>query len=190
MKGHATLFSSATDEWATPAALWHTLDDEFHFVLDAAANALNAKCPVWLGPGSPVAEDALTADWRAITAPIGAPVVWLNPPYSACRAFMDKAARERLNGVTTVCLVPARTDTRWFHAHVWDASTHKPRTGVEVRLLPGRVRFETSGAATPVPPPTTADEVLSSMLAVPVHTPRAGKHSAPFPSMIVIFRGA
>ncbi len=57
-------------------------------------------------------------------------------------------------------LLPARTDTKAFHAYIWDGEKHQPRAGVEVRFLPGRIKFV--GAA----------------------------HGAPFPSMIVIFRGA
>ena len=57
----------------------------------------------------------------------------------------------------TVMLIPARTDTRWFHEHLWDATTQRPQTGIEIRLLRGRLKFGN------------------------------GKNSAPFPSMLVVF---
>lgn len=85
---------------------------------------------------------------------------FLNCPYSRCREFIAKAAEEAQKGCTVVCLVPARVDTRWFHDHVYDRATNGWRPGVEVRFLKGRLKFG------------------------------EGKNSAPFPSMLVIFRPA
>lgn len=148
----SVLFSSATDEWATPQALFDQLHTEFGFDLDVAATGENTKCPEWLGPGS-LMPDALVVGW----APL---VCWCNPPYSKGLQgkFIAKAAQERLCGATSVLLLPARTDTKAFHAHIYDATTWQPRDGVEIRLLKGRLKF---GGAT---------------------------NSAPFPSMVVVFR--
>lgn len=129
-------FASAGDERATPQALFDALHAEFGFTLDAAAGPLNHKCDVWFGDGG-VALDGLTEDWGGEGS-----VVWLNPPYSAAGSFVAKAAAERYNGVTTVLLLPARTDTRWWHDHIWDREHHTPRPGVEVRFVKGRVQFE------------------------------------------------
>ncbi len=83
-----------------------------------------------------------------------------NPPYSRGLQgkFIAKAAAERLRGFTTVMLLPARTDTKAFHDHIYNVGTWATRTGVEMRLLKGRLKF--GGAA----------------------------NSAPFPSMVVVFR--
>ena len=90
--------------------------------------------------------DALTTLWMPRS-------YWCNPPYSRCREFVAKAAQERERvGALTVMLLPSRTDTRWFHDHVWQ----KP--GVEIRFIKGRLKFGD------------------------------GKNSAPFPSMVVVFR--
>ena len=140
--------SRASDEWRTPRDLFAALDAEFGFSLDAAATAENATCSRWL-------TDALEVDWR--DRAWGDPI-WVNPPYSQCAAFIAKAAEESRKGCTVVCLVPARTDTRWFHAHIWDQERHRVRPGVEVRFLKGRLKFGDSA------------------------------NSAPFPSMVVIFR--
>lgn len=159
----ALMFSSKRDNWQTPPDLFAALDAEFHFTLDAAADPSNHLCPLWLGPGhAPEYADALACDWW-----IGRPgeVAFCNPPYSRGLQgrFIAKAALEAQKGagglLTVVMLIPARTDTKAFHAHIWDAETHQPRAGVEVRFLKGRLKF--SGA----------------------------KDAAPFPSMIVIFRG-
>ena len=165
----AALFSRASDDWETPPAVFDALDQEFGFEMDAAARLDNAKMQPCLTPE----QDALVSDWyeaffggdREIArinraAGVVAPICWLNPPYSRVRAFIAKAAEEAQKGCTVVCLVPARTDTRWWHDHVWDRDRHCPRHGVEVRFLKGRLRFV--GAA----------------------------HGAPFPSVIVVFRPA
>ena len=146
----AVMFSRASDNWSTPQDFWDSLNEEFHFVLDAAATAENTKCPRYLS----CTGNALTADWTPYR------MIWLNPPYSQCRKFIAKAADAAKHGATVVCLVPSRTDTRWWHERVWDRSQHAARPGVEIRFLKGRLTF---GGAT------------------------AG---APFPSVVIIFRGA
>ena len=124
---------------------------EFDFDVDAAATAGNAKSDNWYGPDSILITDALAEPWQYATH-------WCNPPYSKCRDFVAKAALERLRGALTVMLLPARTDTRWFHEYLWDARTHRPQTGIELRFIKGRLKFGD------------------------------GKNSAPFPSMVVVFR--
>lgn len=137
-------FSRQSDEWQTPDSVFVPLDDEFRFQVDVAATLQNAK----VRPFFTAQDDALTCDWR-----VGARgrVCWMNPPYSQCRAFMAKAAAEAARGCTVVALVPARTDTRWWHAHVWDTDRHAPRPGVQVRFLPGRVKFSGASAGAPFP---------------------------------------
>lgn len=144
----ALMFSKASDEWATPQAFFDALDAEFDFALDAAASVTNAKCYRWL-------SDSLGADWLVIS---GGHPIWLNCPYSRCAEFIQTAALEAFRGATVVALVPSRTDTRWWHAHVWDAEKHHPRPGVEIRFVKGRLKFGD------------------------------GKNSAPFPSVVIVFR--
>ena len=151
----ALMFATGKDDWATPPEVFDPLHAEFRFWLDGAAHQDNARIGFWWGPGG-LAEDALTVPhWRCVGGPI-----WINPPYSRGlqAKFIAKAAEEARKGATVVMLLPVRTDTRAFHAHIWDAETHKPRPWVrEIRFLKGRVRF--------------------------VGAPNA----APFPSMIVVF---
>lgn len=160
---HAVLFSSATDEWSTPQPFYDKLDDEFGFAVDLAANADNAKCAGYFGPNG-LEEDGLKGDparaLRAVEDGTGRSWFWCNPPYSrgSQKLFIGRVAQLRRMGYGTVMLLPARTDTKAFHAHIYDASKWQPREGIEIRLLPGRLKF--GGAA----------------------------NSAPFPSMIVVFR--
>lgn len=155
----ALMFSRASDEWSTPLATFNALNAEFGFNHDAAATDENSWVDgdyFGLDHRRPEQRDALAVEnWK----PYG-PVIWLNPPYSKCREFMAKAAAEAKKGCTVVCLVPARTDTRWFHEHVWDRETNQPRPGVEVRFLKGRLKFGGSPAG------------------------------APFPSVVIVFRGS
>ena len=152
------MFSSLSDEWGTPQDLYDELHVEFNFQIDLAATERNTKCSLFFSRG----DDALVQSWHNTRTRLRG---WLNPPYSRkfSRAFILKAAAERLKGFTTVMLLPARTDTRAFHEAIYDRTIWAPRPGIEIRFLSGRIRF------------LDADGLAGN--------------SAPFPSMIVVFRG-
>jgi site-specific DNA-methyltransferase (adenine-specific) len=125
------LYSSRSEEWGTPQDLFDTLNGEFHFQLDAAASKENAKCERYLTKE----DDALRQYWYEWRGP-----VWLNPPYGkAINEWMSKA-RTTGNASVVVCLVPARTDTNWFHRYVWGYAS-------ELRFIKGRLKFEGAGTA-------------------------------------------
>ena len=151
----ALMFSRKTDEWSTPLDFFAELNCEFAFAVDVAATKDNRRCDDYFGPDHdvPRLRDALAVDWQAELDCIGLPsrACWMNPPYSQCREFIAKAAREARRGCTVVCLVPARTDTRWFHEHVWCEATNRPRPGVEVRFIKGRLKFGGATAGAPFP---------------------------------------
>lgn len=131
------------------------LYSEFEFTLDAAATQYNRLTEMWLGPGSLRGEDALTARWTGN--------VWCNPPYSHVYEFVKKASEEAVvNANVVVLLVPARTDTKWWHEFVWDKEKHRCREGVQVRFIKGRVKF--------------------------IDPKKHTMNSAPFPSVVVVMR--
>lgn len=136
------MFSSNTDQWETPQAVFDELNREFSFNLDPCADDLNHKCEKYFT----AAEDGLKQDW-------GGYRVFCNPPYGrALPAWVEKCYREGCKDNTlVVLLIPARTDTSYFH----DFIQHR----AEIRFIRGRLKFGDS------------------------------KTGAPFPSMIVIFRG-
>lgn len=138
----APLLSSGKDDWATPFERWARLHARLGFTVDAAAHRSNALLLRWYGPGGE-REDALGAPWDARE------VYWCNPPYS--RAAQPERFVEAAAGVTSVVLLPARTDTRLFHTYLWDASRGVPRPGVALRFLQGRVRFVGATAGAPFP---------------------------------------
>lgn len=128
------LFKSERMDYVTPAALFAQLDREFHFTLDPCADAMNAKCAKWYG----VKQDGLSQSWEEET-------VFMNPPYGrTIGAWIRKAAEESSGGTTVVALVPARTDTQWWHCEVVGCAT-------EIRFIRGRVTFEGCAAAAPFP---------------------------------------
>ena len=134
-------FMSTKIEWETPQDLFNNLYHEFGFDLDVCATKDNAKC-----------EKYFTKDDNGLGKSWGKNTCWMNPPYGReIGRWIEKAYNESLNGATVVCLLPARTDTKWFHGYI---------TGrAEIRFIKGRLKFGGS------------------------------KNSAPFPSMIVIFKG-
>ena len=106
-----TLFSSDKMDWETPQAVFDLLDQEFHFTLDACASAENAKCAQYYT----VSDDALKQFWPGR--------VWCNPPYGRdIGDWVRKAFQESLRGSTVVLLIPARTDTAYWHTYVMRAA--------------------------------------------------------------------
>ena len=98
------MFSSQTDLWATPPEFFAELDAEFGFDLDVCASPENAKCEKYYTP----ADDGLVQPWRGRC--------WMNPPYGReIGKWVRKAYESHLEGAMVVCLLPARTDTRWWH---------------------------------------------------------------------------
>lgn len=159
MKGQNVVLAKGSDFWGTPLSIFEPYHQEFRFTIDASADATNHLLSRWWGPGSTLGEDALTASWVGETC-------WLNPPYSRIRAFTEKARYEQIiNGVTTVMLIPSRTDTRYWHDYIWDRSCSTWHQGIEGRFHKGRIKF------------WKTDE------------PDKQTQTAPFPSVFVIFRG-
>ncbi len=115
-------FESATVEWSTPQELFDELNAEFGFTTDVAATNDNAKCAHYYTQE----QDGLKQDWRG--------VCWMNPPYGrAMVEWLKKAIRETWNETTTVCLIPARTNTAWWHDLCQKYG--------EVRFVRGRPKF-------------------------------------------------
>lgn len=107
--------------WSTPKEIFDPLNEEFKFSLDVCAEPWNAKCKNFITPE----VDGLTVPWSG--------TVWMNPPYGReINAWIQKAYNESNRGITVVCLVPARTETAWWH----DYCLHG-----EIRYIKGRIHF-------------------------------------------------
>ena len=128
----ACQFSSATDLWSTPQWLFNELNEEFGFDLDVCALQENAKCPRYFRPE----EDGLKQLWTGRC--------WMNPPYGEeIGLWVHKAWQSALDGALVVCLLPARTDTAWWHDYVMEAA--------EIRFLRGRLKFGDADNSAPFP---------------------------------------
>lgn len=142
MKNFPQRNKNESDEYETPIEIFSELDDEFHFNLDPCATDENHKCKRYFTE----ADNGLLKDW-------GGYRVFCNPPYSNLKSWVQKAYYEGMKDHTVVVLlIPARTDTRYFHDYIYNRS--------EIRFIKGRLKFG------------------------------GHKINAPFPSMVVIFRGA
>jgi len=135
------MFSSKTDMWSTPQVFFDLLDKEFHFTLDPCATKDNAKCKKFYTES----DDGLKQNW-------GGHTVFCNPPYGREIGKWVQKCSEESKKQNTLCimLIPARTDTKWFHQYIYGKA--------EIRFIKGRLKFGDC------------------------------KNSAPFPSMIVIFK--
>ena len=133
------LFSSKTDLWSTPQDFFDKVNQEFNFNLDVCANNENKKCEKYHS----IENDGLLQSWEG--------VCWMNPPYGkTIGKWVKKAYEESRKNCIVVGLLPARTDTSYFHDYIYNKA--------EIRFIRGRLKFGGS------------------------------KNSAPFPSMLVIWR--
>lgn len=128
-----TLFSSKDMTWETPIEEFMKLNNEFHFTIDICASHHTAKCKRYYTEET----DELSKDWSN-------EICWMNPPYGKdISLWMRKAYLESLRGATVVCLILARTDTRYWHNYCMRAS--------EIRFVKGRLKFGNSVNSAPFP---------------------------------------
>jgi len=126
------MFSSKNQDWETPQWLFDKLNKEFNFDLDVCALPGNAKCTKYYTPE----VDGLKQEWKG--------TCWMNPPYGReIGKWVEKAYYESLKGAIVVCLIPARTDTAYWHNYCMKAS--------EIRLIKGRLKFGNSRNSAPFP---------------------------------------
>ena len=127
----AVHFSSATDLWSTPQDFFDKINEEFGFETDVCASVENAKCKRFFTKE----DDGLAQAWTG--------VCWMNPPYGReINQWMEKAYKSSLDGATVVCLVPARTDTAWWHDYAAKG---------KVRFIRGRLKFGEHANSAPFP---------------------------------------
>ena len=126
-------FSSKSNDWATPHQTFNELDNEFNFTLDPCASHQNAKCEKYFTKE----DDGLSQDWSN-------EIVFMNPPYGReIGKWVEKAYRESLKGAVVVCLIPARTDTKYWHNFIFPYA--------EIRFIKVRLKFGGSKNAAPFP---------------------------------------
>ncbi len=129
-------FSSRTNEWGTPQDTFDKLNEEFNFTLDPCATKDNAKCDKYYTE----VQNGLLQDWSG-------EIVFMNPPYGrTINIWIEKAYQESLKGAIVVCLIPARTDTRYWWDFIFPYA--------EIRFIKGRLKFTNNGKSAPAPFPS------------------------------------
>jgi phage N-6-adenine-methyltransferase len=125
------MFSSKTDLWSTPQDFFEKYNAIYNFELDVCATKENSKCKNYFTKE----DDGLSNDWTG--------VCWMNPPYGReIIKWMKKAYESSLNGATVVCLVPARTDTKWWHEYAMKG---------QIEFIRGRLKFGNQTNSAPFP---------------------------------------
>jgi phage N-6-adenine-methyltransferase len=125
------MFSSQSCEWETPLPFFQTLNEHYHFTLDVCATPHNAKCAAYFTKE----QNGLTKEWRGRC--------WMNPPYGReIGAWVKKAYESACKGALVVCLLPARTDTAWWHDYCMKG---------KITFIRGRLKFGGSQNAAPFP---------------------------------------
>lgn len=148
-------------DYETPPALVAALSERFGpFQVDFAGSEANKKAPIVFT----AEQDSLSLSWDGM-------VGFLNPPYGRMTGkFVAKAATSRAK---VTCLLPARTDTKWFHKWVWDKENHRPRPNVvHLDFLPGRTKFLIDG---------------KPVLALDKRTGKWRVSAGKFPSVVIVF---
>ena len=127
------MFSSKDQTWETPQNLFDKLDKEFNFTLDVCATDETAKCNNYFTPK----ENGLIQEWKGNC--------WMNPPYGReIGIWIKKAWEESKKGTKVVCLIPARTDTKYWHEYIFTYAA-------EIRFIKGRIKFGNSKNSAPFP---------------------------------------
>ena len=129
MSYNAVMYSSKTDKWATPQYFFDDMNRKYKFEVDVCANKQNAKCSKYYTEK----QDGLKQKWEG--------TCWCNPPYGrTIGLWLEKAYNSSIMGALVVCLVPSRTDTKWWHN--WALKG-------EVEYLQGRLKFGDSKNSAP-----------------------------------------
>lgn len=127
------MFSSKEQTWETPIKFFNKVNEEFKFDIDVCAVPETAKCSNYYTPEI----DALKQEWKG--------VCWMNPPYGRqIGKWIEKAYNESVKGATVVCLIPARTDTKYWHEFIFPYAS-------EIRFIKGRLKFGNSDNSAPFP---------------------------------------
>lgn len=128
----SVMFSSNNMCWATPIELFNKLNKEFNFDIDVCASENNAKCNKYFTEH----DNGLQQRWSG--------TCWMNPPYGKeINKWIEKAYIESQNGNTIVCLIPARTDTKYWHEYCMKSK--------EIRFIKGRIKFVGAKSCAPFP---------------------------------------
>lgn len=129
-----TMMGSTKTTYGTPLDFFKRLNDIFDFTLDVCAWKKNTM----------VQESYITPDQDALKQPWNGRF-WMNPPYGrGIGPWVERAAYFGcLDGNIGVCLLPARTETKWFQV-LWDKAAL-------LLFVKGRLKFQGEISCAPFP---------------------------------------
>jgi hypothetical protein len=124
-KGHSNLLTSKLNlkmkYIRTPTEIWESLSKEFNFTVDACASDKNHLVDKYWTKEI----DACTQNWDN-------EIVYCHPMYDGkIPRFIKKAFESK---AMTVFLLPASTNSVYFHTYLWDNVNHKPKNKVQIRF--------------------------------------------------------
>lgn len=153
------MFSAESVEWETPQIIFDYLDNIYRFTLDPCCHKKTAKCKKFYTKQ----DDGLSKSWKGET-------VFMNPPYGReiSKWIMKAWEESEMDDITIVCLVPARTDTKWWHNYCMFAD--------KITFIKGRLKFNKWKYVY-----TSSGKRYINIV---------DTNSAPFPSAIVVFNGS
>lgn len=128
------LFSSKYDSWTTPKDLFNKLNSIYHFDIDACASKDNALCNEFYSESCSILDQRFTNK-----------NIYMNPPYSRYMYKFIKWCADMQKYNNIVLLVPARTDTKWFHDFIYN------KVNVKIEFIKGRLKFGNSNSPAPFP---------------------------------------
>ena len=159
-------YSSDSNEWETPIEFFNKLDSEFSFTLDPCCSEFNFKCEKHYTEK----ENGLKQDWSN-------DIVFMNPPYGReIKYWVEKAYKESLKGAVVVCLIPARTDTSYWHEYIFPYAD-------DIRFIRGGLKFGKTESTEHIEQLNIFGIKQKQSINIQSDLP------APFPSAVVIFKG-
>ena len=163
------MFSSKKNDWDTPQWLFDHLNEEYKFALDCCAESESTKCEEYISKE----ENALTIDWSKKVSK--GKSVWMNSPYGrTIHLWMKMAVEKSLKNYRIVCLLPSRTDTKYWHNYVTKAC--------KIKFIKGRLIFGSDKYWEWVWEQKCIDGKKNKL-----YKKYGKKNAAPFPSAIAIF---
>lgn len=127
-------FSSKSNEWYTPPEIFDYLNKKYNFTLDPCATDENHKCSKYYT----ISDNGLSKSWEN-------EVVFCNPPYGKeIKDWVEKSYVESKKGAIVVMLIPARTDTKYWHDFIFKKAS-------EIIFIKGRLKFGGSKTNAPFP---------------------------------------
>lgn len=127
--------TTTKQDYATPDAFFHAVNQTLPMVWDLAATQENTKCANYISPE----QDTFKFEWHKLAF---GEWLYLNPEFKNIAPYAKKCYEESIQGAQIAMLTPASTDTHWFKDFIFQKAL--------VVFIRGRMSFDGKG---PYPKP-------------------------------------